>query len=324
MKEIIITNQEEKQRLDKFLLKYMNKASKGFIYKLLRKKRIKLNGKKAEGGELLQAGDSLRLYLSEETLASFMQEQAIPTAERHFAILYEDDDILAVGKPAGLLSHPESSEDKATLIDQILHYLYEKGQYSPSAESTFTPALCNRLDRNTSGIVLAGKTLKGVQGLNEAIRMGGVDKYYITLVKGEVREPGEITAFLSKAAGKNQVRISDTAGADGRHSCTRYRPLAYSDGVTLLEIHLVTGRTHQIRGHMQSIGHPVVGDRKYGDAEMNRRFRQAFALSNQFLHSARVEFSHMGEELSYLEGKSIAAPLPRTLQQIADALFGEE
>lgn len=323
MKEIRITKNEENQRLDKFLLKYMNKASKAFIYKLLRKKRIKFNGKKAEGSELLQEGDSLLLYLSEETMTSFMEEKVIAEAKRHFAVIYEDDDVLAVAKPAGLLTHPEKSEDNDTLIDQVLFYLYQKGQYAPSLQSSFTPALCNRLDRNTSGIILAGKTLKGVQGLNEAIRNRQVDKYYLTLVKGEVKESGEISAFLSKDEGKNQVRISDEAGTDGKQSITRYRPLAYSKGYTLLEIYLVTGKTHQIRAHMQAMGHPVVGDRKYGDPKVNQEFRQQYGLANQFLHGARLVFSDTSGSLAYLKGIRLLAPLPKVFQEIAEDIFGE-
>ena len=323
MKEIRITKNEENQRLDKFLLKYMNKASKAFIYKMLRKKRIKYNGKKAEGNELLHSGDSLSLYLSEETMISFMEEKTIAQAERHFAIVYEDDDVLAVAKPAGLLTHPENGEDKDTLIDQVLYYLYQKGQYTPSKESSFTPALCNRLDRNTSGIVLAGKTLKGVQGLNEAIRSRQVDKFYLTVVHGRVEEAGEITAFLSKEEGKNQVRISEDAGADGKESITQYRPLAYGEGCTLLEIHLVTGKTHQIRAHMQGMGHPVVGDRKYGDTAVNTEFRQRFGLSNQFLHGERLVFSDIQGKLGYLKGKTLLAPLPKVFQQIKEEIFGE-
>lgn len=324
MKEIRITKNEENQRLDKFLLKYMNKATKAFIYKMLRKKRIKYNGKKAEGNELLQEGDSLLLYLSDETIVSFMEEKVIAQANRHFGIIYEDDDVLAVAKPAGLLTHPEKSDDKDTLIDQVLFYLYQKGQYAPSPQSAFTPALCNRLDRNTSGIVLAGKTLKGVQGLNEAIRNRQVDKYYLTMVKGEVKEAGEISAFLSKEEGKNQVRISKEAGINAKESITRYRPLAYNHGYTLLEIHLITGKTHQIRAHMQSIGHPVVGDRKYGDIKVNQQFKQDFALSNQFLHGAKFVFSNISGSLGYLKGKTLIAPLPKVFQQIVEDIFGED
>ncbi len=323
MKEIRITKNEENQRLDKFLLKYMNKASKGFLYKMLRKKRIKYNGGRAEGSELLKAGDTLQLYLAEETISSFMEEKTVAEAKRHFAIVYEDDDILVVSKPAGLLTHPEKSSDKDTLIDQILYYLYQKGQYLPEADSSFTPALCNRLDRNTSGIVIAGKTLKGVQAVNETIRSHKLDKYYLTLVAGEIREAGEITAYLTKDEEKNQVRISKREGS-GKKTMTKYRPLAYAKGYTLLEIHLITGKTHQIRAHMQSIGHPVVGDRKYGSEHSNQKFREEYALSNQFLHAIRVEWKEKDGPLGYLYGKEMTAPLPKTLQEICDGLFGKD
>lgn len=323
MKEIRITKNEENQRLDKFLLKYMNKASKGFLYKMLRKKRIKYNGGRAEGSELLKAGDTLQLYLAEETISSFMEEKTVAEAKRHFAIVYEDDDILVVSKPAGLLTHPEKSSDKDTLIDQILYYLYQKGQYLPEADSSFTPALCNRLDRNTSGIVIAGKTLKGVQAVNEAIRSHKLDKYYLTLVAGEIREAGEITAYLTKDEEKNQVRISKREGS-GKKTMTKYRPLACAKGYTLLEIHLITGKTHQIRAHMQSIGHPVVGDRKYGSEYSNQKFREEYALSNQFLHAIRVEWKEKDGPLGYLYGKEMTAPLPKTLQEICDGLFGKD
>lgn len=322
MKEIRITKNEENQRLDKFLLKYMNKASKGFLYKMLRKKRIKYNGGRAEGSELLKTGDTLQLYLAEETISSFMEEKTVAEAKRHFAIVYEDDDILVVNKPAGLLTHPEKSSDKDTLIDQILYYLYQKGQYLPEADSSFTPALCNRLDRNTSGIVIAGKTLKGVQAVNEAIRSHKLDKYYLTLVAGEIREAGEITAYLKKDEEKNQVRISKREGS-GKKTMTKYRPLACAKGYTLLEIHLITGKTHQIRAHMQSIGHPVVGDRKYGSEHSNQKFREEYALSNQFLHAIRVEWKEKDGPLGYLYGKEMTALLPKTLQEICDGLFGK-
>ena len=304
MKEIIITKNEENQRLDKFLLKYMNKASKGFIYKMLRKKRIKYNGGKAEGNELLRAGDTLRLYLAEETMQSFMEEKTVPAAKRHFGIVYEDDEILVVSKPAGLLTHPERSSDTDTLIDQVLYYLYQKGQYTPAAESSFTPALCNRLDRNTSGIVIAGKTLQAVQAANEIIRSRKLNKFYLTLVAGEIHEAGEITAYLTKDAEKNQVRISKREGS-GARTMTKYRPLA-----------------HQIRAHMQAIGHPVAGDRKYGSEATNRKFREEYALSNQFLHALRVEWKEQEGPLGYLYGKEMTAPLPKQLQEICDGLFG--
>lgn len=323
MKEIKITKNEENQRLDKFLLKYMNTAPKAFIYKMFRKKRIKYNGKKAEGSEMLQAGDTLTLFLAEETMTSFMEVRVLQEAARHFGLVYEDDDIVVVAKPAGLLTHPEKSSDTDTLVDQVLYYLYQKGQYAPSLDSSFTPALCNRLDRNTSGIIIAGKTLKGVQSVNEAIRNRKIDKFYLTLVQGEIMEAGEVSAFLTKDSGKNQVRLSQAAGADGKESVTKYRPIAWGKGYTLLEIQLITGKTHQIRAHMQSIGHSVVGDRKYGDLAVNETFRKEYGLSNQFLHGAKVVFLEETGALAYMAGEVLTAPLPKVFQQIIDDLFGE-
>lgn len=320
MKEIKITEHDENQRLDKFLLKYMNKAPKGFLYKMLRKKRIKLNGGRAEGGETLRAGDTLQLYLAEETIAAFTSEKALAPAERHFGIVYEDADILVVSKPAGLLSHPEKSTDGDTLIDQILYYLHEKGQYAPGGQNGFVPALCNRLDRNTSGIVIAGKTLRGVQAANETIRGHGLEKYYLTLVAGEVKEAGEIAGFLEKDGERNRVR---PAGA-GVRAVTKYRPLRCEKGYTLLEALLVTGKPHQIRAHMQAIGHPVVGDRKYGEERVNRLFRETFALSNQFLHAGRIVWRRPEGALGYLAGKEMTAPLPKPLQAVHDGIFGRE
>lgn len=322
MKEIQITQNEENQRLDKYLLKYFNKAPKSFIYKMLRKKRIKFNGGKAEGSEILQKGDTLQMYLAEETMASFMEEKTVPMAERHFGIVYEDDNLLVVNKPAGLLSHPQNATDRDTLIDQILYYLYEKGQYSPHADSTFTPALCNRLDRNTSGIIIAGKTLAAVQAVNEAIRKGKLEKYYVTLVKGVMDQAGEIDFYLAKDEIQNQVRTAEEKQTGFRPALTKYRPLAHTSAYTLLEIQLITGKTHQIRAHMQAVGHPVAGDRKYGDAEINRHMRQDFAISNQCLHAQRIHFTEKDGFLSYLYGKEMTAPMPKKMQAVCEGLFG--
>lgn len=322
MQEIKITPREENQRLDKYLMKYMNKAPKGFLYKMLRKKRIKYNGGKAEGNEILQTGDTLQLYLAEETISSFMEEKTIPTAERHFGIVYEDDNLLVVNKPAGLLSHPQRDDERNTLIDQILSYLYEKGQYNPKKDSTFTPALCNRLDRNTSGIVIAGKTLAAVQAVNEAIRKGTVEKYYLTLVAGTLDKAGEISYYLAKDQEKNEVHTAKAKTAGFRSALTKYRPLAHTNAYTLLEIQLITGKTHQIRAHMQAIGHPVAGDRKYGDEEINRRIRQDFALSNQCLHAEKIRFLEKEGFLSYLYQKELTAPMPQKMQAACTGLFG--
>ena len=189
MKEIKITKNDSGQRFDKFLLKYFDKAPKSFIYKMMRKKRIKLNGGKADGNETLAEGDMVQMYLSEDTVDGFREKKSISTVERKFEIVYEDKNIIIVDKPAGVLSHAESKNDKDTLIDQILSYLYSKKEYVPENENSFAPALCNRLDRNTSGIVVVGKTAEAVRKLNEAVKNKRIRKLYMTLVKGEVKNP---------------------------------------------------------------------------------------------------------------------------------------
>ena len=323
LKEIKITKNEENQRLDKFLLKYMNQAPKSFIYKMLRKKRIKYNGKKAEGAELLVAGDALQLYLAEETLDGFMEEKTIVEAKRHFGITYEDDDILVVMKPAGLLTHSEKIGDKDTLIDQILYYLYEKGDYTPNRESSFTPAVCNRLDRNTSGLIIAGKTLKGVQGVNRIIAEGKLEKYYLTMVKGEMTKSQEAVAYLRKDSANNQVKLSKEEREGSKKVVTRFRPLATDKGYTLLEVQLVTGKSHQIRAHLQFLGYPVVGDRKYGMDTVNEKMRLSYGLFNQFLHAGRIVWGAIDGEFSYLSGKEMRGELPKRFFDIGKDYFSD-
>ena len=320
MKQIAITEQEQNQRLDKFLLKYFNKAPKSFIYKMLRKKRIKYNGKKGEGNEILKKGDCLQLYLLEETIESFMEQKAVYRVQRQFHIVYEDDDLLVVNKPAGLIVHPQKSDDKNTLIDQILYYLYEKGEYIPAKNSTFTPAICNRLDRNTSGIVIAGKNLKAVQAVNDAIAQRKVNKYYIALVKGNITKSDEVVSYLKKEEQKNQVILYDSDREYSKKIITKYKPIANTENMTLLEIDLQTGRSHQIRAQMQKIGHCIAGDRKYGEQQWNMQFRK-FGLTNQFLHAYRVVWQQKEGALAHLAGKEWIAPLPETLQEIYDFYF---
>lgn len=322
MKEIIITANEQNQRLDKFLFKYFNTAPKSFVYKMLRKKRIKYNKKKAEGSELLVTGDVLQMYLAEDTIDNFMEEKEVVVSERHFGIVYEDDNVILVSKPAGLLTHPEKTSDKDTLIDQILYYLNQKGQYIPTKESSFTPAVCNRLDRNTSGIVIAGKNLMAVQNINKAIAEYKLEKYYITVVKGKMSRNGEIVGYLTKNYDTNQVSVSDKESYGSKKVITRYTILGTTNEYSLLEIHLVTGKSHQIRAHLQSIGHPVIGDRKYGDEKVNLFFKQKYALSNQFLHAYKMVWNDKESQLSYLSNKDLTTILQEPFYRIKMELFG--
>ena len=324
MKEVNITGKEEKQRLDKFLLKYFNNAPKSFVYKMLRKKRIKFNGKKAEGNEIIKNGDKLQMYIAPETMDSLMSEKEIVKAERHFGIVYEDDNILVVSKPAGLLSHPESSADKNTLIDQILYYLYEKGEYDMSKESSFTPAICNRLDRNTGGIVIAGKNLAAVQAVNKAIAQRKIKKYYITMVRGEFTQEKELFGYHVKDELTNTVKVLKKEAPGAKKIFTKVKPIAVKDNFSLLEIDLITGKSHQIRAHLKSMGYPVIGDRKYGEMRVNTRFKDKYGLNNQFLFAYKIAWHENEGVMAYLNGKEFTAVLPDYIENIKRDYFPQE
>ncbi len=324
MKEVNITGKEENQRLDKFLLKYFNNAPKSFVYKMLRKKRIKFNGKKAEGNEIIKNGDKLQMYIAPETMDSLMSEKEIVKAERHFGIVYEDDNILVVSKPAGLLSHPESSADKNTLIDQILYYLYEKGEYDMSKESSFTPAICNRLDRNTGGIVIAGKNLAAVQAVNKAIAKRKIKKYYITMVRGEFTQEKELFGYHVKDELTNTVKVLKKEAPGAKKIFTKVKPIAVKDNFSLLEIDLITGKSHQIRAHLKSMGYPVIGDRKYGEMRVNTRFKDKYGLNNQFLFAYKIAWHENEGVMAYLNGKEFTAVLPDYIENIKRDYFPQE
>ena len=324
MKEVNITGKEENQRLDKFLLKYFNNAPKSFVYKMLRKKRIKFNGKKAEGNEIIKNGDKLQMYIAPETMDSLMSEKEIVKAERHFGIVYEDDNILVVSKPAGLLSHPESSADKNTLIDQSLYYLYEKGEYDMSKESSFTPAICNRLDRNTGGIVIAGKNLAAVQAVNKAIAQRKIKKYYITMVRGEFTQEKELFGYHVKDELTNTVKVLKKEAPGAKKIFTKVKPIAVKDNFSLLEIDLITGKSHQIRAHLKSMGYPVIGDRKYGEMRVNTRFKDKYGLNNQFLFAYKIAWHENEGVMAYLNGKEFTAVLPDYIENIKRDYFPQE
>ena len=306
MKEIEITKNDSGQRVDKFLLKYFDKAPKSFIYKMIRKKRIKLNRGKANGDEMLSDGDKLQMYLSDETIDSFKDKKEVVLSERTFDIIYEDENILVVNKPAGLLSHGKNKNDKNTLIDQVLSYLYEKNEYVPEDENSFKPALCNRLDRNTSGIVIAGKTAESLRTLNEAVRHKKIRKLYMSLIKGEIKNSGRLEDFYSKNEDKNKAIL----GQGDKKIITLYRPVKAENGFTLIELELVTGKSHQIRVHMSAMGCPIVGDSKYGDSDINIMFRKKAGIKRQLLHAYKIEINGLEGNLAYLNGRVMETELP--------------
>ena len=322
MKELCIGSNEAGQRLDKFLGKYMEKAPKSFLYKMLRKKNITLNGKKASGNEMLFTGDTVKLFLSDDTISKFSQSRTTDeylTGQKgrgtKLDILYEDRHTIFINKPAGMLSQKAAPGD-VSLVEHLIAYLLESGQITEEELRTFRPSVCNRLDRNTSGIVAAGKTLPALQKLSEMFRERSLQKYYLCLVKGVVRESSRIKGYLTKDRKKNTVVIHEGKEKDASLIETEYRPITFGEEVTLLEVHLITGKTHQIRAHLASQGHPIAGDYKYGDRAFNEKLKEQYGLSSQLLHSYRLCVPECKGVLTGISEKEIKAPLPSLFRKI--------
>lgn len=328
MREITITANDAGRRLDRFLRKYLKEASLGEIYKFIRKD-VKVNGKRKNESYMLEEDDVLTLYLSDETLEKLVGKPEDRRAiKRTFSIIFEDENVLAVSKPAGLLTHGDSENKKDHLANQVKDYLIAKGEYNPRTERVFAPAPSGRLDRNTSGIILFGKNSESLRELNRAMREDGIDKYYLSIACGIIDKRMELGGSLLKDEAANKVRISDDE--DGREVLTIVNPLetlSYASGLaaTLTEIKLVTGRTHQIRAHLASIGHPIIGDSKYAEGAgrdaklLNSYMRDNFSLSTQLLHAARLEMRAMEGILAYLNGQVFGAPLSPKFENILNA-----
>lgn len=356
MQSIIIGSNQAGQRFDKFLHKYLPQATTGFLYKMLRKKNITLNGKKAEGSEMLCEGDEVRFFFAEETFAKFAgKEQAVlcpsapgqPLNKRNAAdsyafkyaayekaykylrgiqVLYEDDHILIVNKPAGILTQKASPQD-VSLNEWVIGYLLAARPALKEELDTFRPSVCNRLDRNTSGIVLCGKSLAGLQYLSRCIRERSVRKFYRTICVGRLEKEAVIRGYLVKDSARNRVTVSSVQGLSqaADYIETGYRPLCATDHYTLLEVELITGKTHQIRAHLAGTGHPLAGDFKYGDARMNRQLRDRFGLQHQLLHACRIVFPVTEEPAGLaLSGKTINASCPVLFARIQNELHLEE
>lgn len=302
MRTVKITKNDSGQRLDKFLSKRFKTMPKSLMYKYLRTKYIKLNGKKASPETFLSEGDELTLYIRDE----FFERQSRPEfmkAGRLTDIVYEDDNILIVDKKVGVICHQDSRYDSDALNLRVLRYLYEKGEYLPD-ESPFTPALCNRIDRNTGGLVIAAKNAEALRVINRKIRDREIEKYYLCVVRGRPPEDHDILrAWLIKDDDKNTVAVYDSPREGAKEIITEYTALSGSDskpGLTLCEVLLHTGRTHQIRAHMAHIGNPLLGDEKYGDRALNARLN----LKRQALYSYKLRFTFSTEAgpLEYLNG----------------------
>ena len=323
MELITVSANEAGQRLDKLLGKFLREAPKSFLYKMMRKKNITLNGKKVQGNEILGEGDEIKLFFSEETLQKFKgsapKAAALPKTKLN--IVYEDENIVLIDKPAGMLSQKANPQD-VSLVEYLISYLLESGSITEKELMSFRPAVCNRLDRNTSGLVIAGKSLVGLQTMSSMLKDRSMRKYYRCVVKGTMQGSQHLCGYLMKDERTNKVRIEKTIAGkskemeDAKPIETEYRALASANGLTLLEVHLITGRSHQIRAHLASIGHPILGDMKYGDAGVNEKYRRSHKVTHQMLHAYRLEMPEIEGKLSYFSGKTFTAPMPKVYEKL--------
>jgi 23S rRNA pseudouridine955/2504/2580 synthase len=303
MKELTIGRNDAGQRLDRFLAKAVPLMPASLAQKYIRIKRIKLNGKRAERDSRLNEGDVLQLYINDEFFDKPSQDNAYLTvATPKLSIVYEDEHVLLVDKRPGIAVHPhDGAEYGRTLIDHILSYLYQKKDWLPRAENAFTPALCNRIDRNTGGIVIAAKTAEALRVLNQKIKDREMDKRYFAIVEGTPKpREGSLKGYLFKDAKKNRVFVTDTPQPGAKTCQTNYKVLASGNGLSLVECQLITGRTHQIRAQFAHAGHPLLGDGKYG--KLDKRFDRNI----QALYSYKLTFTFTtdAEGLAYLNGRT--------------------
>ena len=308
MKILAIGKNDAGQRLDKFLSKAVRAMPPSFMYKAIRTKKIKVNRKRAEIGQVLNEGDTIQLFLPEEFFPHPSdRHQRLAHITPAFEVIYEDENILLCDKPAGILVHSDEEDDTGTLLVAIQAYLYQKGEYQPSEEQSFAPALCNRIDRNTGGIVIAAKNAAALREVNALIKDRKLTKKYLCAVHGRMEKQSDtLRGYLIKNSKTNTVSVSDRKYRDSKEILTRYHVMAERDGLSLLEIELLTGRTHQIRAHLSSIGHPLLGDGKYGINKNDKKEGYKF----QALYSYSLTF-HGATLLSYLNEKTFTVPAHR-------------
>ncbi len=301
MKEFVINSNDANQRLDKFIQKSVPRLPQSMMYKAIRNKRIKINGKRTEISTRLQTGDIVQMYINDEFFDTAVETEFM-SAPAVLDIVYEDENIILIDKKNGLVVHEDNENTVDTLINRLKHYLYEKGEYKPEEENSFAPSLCNRLDRNTGGIVIAAKNAESLRILNQKIKDRELEKYYLCITVGvPPKKKDTITAYLEKNSDDNTVKVTDRKTAKNKTIITTYKVLKTKQNLALLEIKLDTGRTHQIRAHMAHIGCPLLGDGKYGINKVNKEYK----IKTQALYSYKLKFTFETDSgcLEYLNGK---------------------
>lgn len=301
-KDITIGQNDAGQRLDRFLIKAFPSLTAGVINKAVRNKDIKINGKRSEISYKLKCSDVLYIYMPDRLLETKAESKDFTQAGNQLNIIYEDENILLADKEQGLAVHSDESGNVDTLINRIKKYLYEKGEFQPENENSFAPALCNRIDRNTGGIVIAAKNAEALRILNEKIKNRELTKKYLCIVIGKPdKEEALLTAYLQKDSESNQVTITDKKTSENLTIKTKYKVLDSFGKLSLLEVDLLTGRTHQIRAHMAHIGHPLLGDGKYGINRINKEF--GFKMQALYSYKLRFDFVKDAGKLNYLNKK---------------------
>ena len=320
MISFIIKKEEAGQTLEKFVKKVLSEAPLSFIYKLFRKKDVKVNGHWQDKKYLISSGEEISIYITNSQLEEFKRQvESKQVKDISNWIIYEDENILLINKPRGVLVQ-KNSEDSNALDEMVISYLINKGEYNPNKNLGYKPAPAHRLDRNTAGIVVFGKNIATLRYLSEALNDKSViSKRYLALVKGEISKDGEINAPLLKNSKSQRVSVSN----EGKPSITRYKVVETFKGYTLLEVELLTGRTHQIRVHMAYINHQVVGDSKYGDYELNKLLESKYGFKNQFLEAYQLDFHKLNNPLKYLSGRSFKISLNDEFLNLINSIKGE-
>lgn len=310
--EIKITENEVNMRIDKFLRKYFKNKALSQIYKIIRKKKVKVNNKSVSENYRLQEGDIILVYEN----IDIKDKIEIKKAVINFTVIYEDSNLLIVNKPKGIIVHPDKNHIDNTLVDQVIYYLYKKNEYDPNNEILFRPASVNRLDLNTGGLVIFAKNNNSLREINKIIREDNLSKRYLCMVKGKIDKSIDIKAYIKKDEKSNISNITNEKADEVKMIHTIFNSIKYTEEYSLIDVELITGRSHQIRAQLKELGYPIVGDIKYGDKKTNQFFKQKYNIDSQFLFAVKICFKKIDGTLEYLSQKTFECKIPESYNNV--------